>query len=170
MGGFLSPGYKKHGGHMRTQDEIVERINNDRSMFNFAAEVLLPYLDFDHAKPFLKEEATRDMWEEDGRQALTKEAILDELTKYMAFAWGKVENHRALSAGRSVEKLSAWVWLLGDDATLKAVEEAGYAQYGAPKLAVICHAYNLPIPGEETVQRMIEGKPCVDGCHEGCGD
>ena len=151
---------------MRTQDEIVAHIRDDKSLFNFAGEALVCFLDFEHAKPFLVGDATEAAWDEQ-RTPFTEEAVRSALADYMDFAWGKVEDHRGISASRSVDKCSSYVWLLGDDATLAAVEAAGYAQYGAPKLAVICAAYGLPIPSDEAVQRMIRGEAC--GSYDACG-
>jgi hypothetical protein len=91
------------------------------------------------------------------------------MAAYMSFAWSKVEDHRAISASRSIDKLGAYVWLMGDDNVLSEMEAAGYAQYGAPKLACVCLAYGLPIPQDEEVQRMIRGETCRPGCDAGCG-
>ena len=155
------------GTHLRSQEEIVAKFQESQGKFlNFEGEVLLPFLDFEHARPLLKPETPETEWEK-ARSPLTKEQILIEMKDYMSVAWGKVEDHRSISAGRSVDKLSAYVWLLGDDDTLARVEEAGYAQYGAPKLAVICGVYDLDIPEDEGVQRMIQGENC--GSHDGCG-
>ena len=73
------------------------------------------------------------------------------------------------AAGRSVEKFTAWVWLLGDDHTLKQIESEPYAQYGAPKLKVVCDAYGFGMPTDTALLRMTEGLPCQPGCSEGCG-
>jgi len=153
---------------MRIQDKIIAHIKSHEGFLDFTADALISYLDYEHAKPFLKEDVTEEKWKE-AHTPLTEESVLAELKSYMEFAWGKVEGHRGISANRSVDKLSAWVWLLGDDETLKKVEEAGFAQYGAPKLAVICEKYGLPIPSSESVQRMIRGEACSSFCEEGCG-
>ena len=151
---------------MRTLDEIAERVRSDKSAFGFAGEALLPFLDFERAKPFLRPEIVADQWTQ---VALTEQRVRAEMVAYMSFAWGKVEDHRGLSAGRSVDKISAYVWLMGDDKTLAEVEAAGYAQYGAPKLACVCRAYGIPMPQDDEVQCMIRGEPCRFGCDAGCG-
>lgn len=154
---------------LRTQDEIVAKYEESRGKFlNFEGEVLLPYMDYEHARPYLKPDVTEEEWGK-LQTPLTKEQVHTEMKDYMSFAWGKVEDHRGISAGRSVDKLSAYVWLLGDDTTLNRIEEAGYAQYGAPKLAVICEVYDLPIPEDEGVQRMIQGERCGSDDECGCG-
>jgi hypothetical protein len=151
---------------MKTQDEIVMKVRAASGAFDFTGEALVPFLDFEHAREFLKAEATAESW---APTPLTREAVLAELTDYMAFAWGKVEDHRGISAGRSVEKCSAWAWLIADDATMATIEAAPYPQYGAPTLAAICVAFGLPIPDDEETQRMIAGKPCRHDCESGCG-
>lgn len=151
---------------MRTQEEIAKRIKDNTSLFNFAGEALIAFLDYEHGLPLLEGPMSKEKWDST-KLALTEEGVLTELREYMEFAWGKVENHRGISASRSVEKCNAYVWLLGNDTVLADVEAAGYAQYGAPKLAVICRAYDLPIPDDGAVQRMIQGERC--GNHDECG-
>ena len=162
---------------MRTQDEIVARIREKRSIFAFDAEVLLPHLDYDHAREFIKPETTREQWEapreHDGTTfdtyPLTEAAALRDFRAYSEFAWGKAQDHRSLSAGRSVEKLEAWTWLLGRDDVLAEVAKTDYAQYGCPILKVFCEAFGFPIPDDEGTRRMTRGEPCVVGCDMGCG-
>lgn len=157
---------------MRTNEEIVKRAKEGSEQFFGGASIdaLLRFLPFENLKQFIKE----DSWEEtkkDWKQAdLKKEEILGEMKHYMEFAWGKVENHRGLSANRSVDKMTHWVWLLGDDDLLKEIEsENNFAQYGAPKLAAVCKKYDFPIPESEAIQNMINGRLCVPDCDGGCG-
>jgi len=142
-------------------DEIAARAAASDSLFGFGREVLVPFLDYDHAKPFLVPDVTAEAWKP---TPLDDATVRRELASYMEFAWEKAEGHRGISAGRSIQKLTEWVWLLGDDATLAAIEAAEYPMYGCPKLAVISRAYNLPIPDREAVQRMIVGRSCSAGC------
>lgn len=151
---------------MRTQDEIVVRIREKRSMFGFDAEVLLPHLDFAHASEFVRPATSKDEW--DQKYPITESAALDAFRDYAEFAWGKAQDHRGLSAGRSVEKLEAWTWLLGRDDVLAASEAAPYPSYGCPKLKVICEAFGFPIPDDEATVRMMRGESCVPGCDSGC--
>jgi hypothetical protein len=155
---------------MRTQDEIVTYIEAHRDdFFGFAREVLTPYLDYEHARPYLKPGTTAEAWDEVRKKDATDDTVRAELADYMQFAWAKVEDHRGLSAGRSVDKCTAWAWLLAGDDVVREIEAAGYAQYGAPKLAVICLRFDLPIPNSTEIGNMIEGRPCVPGCEDGCG-
>jgi hypothetical protein len=154
---------------MRTQEEIVKKVKETEKKFlSFAPEVLLPYLDYDDAKPHIKPEITPDEWEK-LRSPLTEEAVLKEAAQYMAtYGWDKAENHRGLSAGRTVDKMETWIWLLGEDDFLKEVEATRYENYGAPKLKLICEHFDWPLSDDEGVLRMAEGLPCRDGCDEGC--
>lgn len=64
----------------------------------------------------------------------------------MEFAWGKANGCRGLSAGRSLEHMQAWVWLMGDDdfwSELDASIEHAYQYYGKPQLVLICNHYGL---------------------------
>ncbi len=100
---------------------------------------------------------------------MTRDAVLAGMREYMPFAWGKVEDHRGISAERSVTKMEAWIWLLKDDEVLERVKAASYTQYGAPKLKVVCEQYHFPIPDSEAVRRMASGEQCSNSCENGCG-
>ena len=167
---------------MRTQEEIVLRIQKKSKEFlNFESEVLYDYLDYDHAEPLKLQSPMpdREQFEVQScgiggdaasyQHVLTEAQIPEQMAGYMRFAWGKVEDHRGISAGRSVQKLAALAWLLGDDDVVAFAENEGnYAQYGAPILKHICEKYGLPIPDDAGLLRMMEGSPCEDGCGMGC--
>lgn len=154
---------------MRTLNELVEKLNHrdKNDIFGWEVEVLVPYLPFEMAKPWLKPEVTAETWVS---MTFTEEAVLKEMRDYMAFAWGKVENHRGISASRSVEKMAAWCYIMGNDELVAYLGDGGhYAQYGAPMLAKVCQTYDLPIPDLESLRNMIAGLPCWSGCENGCG-
>lgn len=164
---------------MRTQEEILKRIEESKkrnAFFNFEIEVLVEALDFEHAKPFLKNTATPETWnverEADGygpklRYPLTREEDLKKAAAaYLKFAWGKAEDHRGISAGRSVDKMTSFCWLLGHDT--KSIEEAGYANYGCPKLKACAELLGEPLPTDEAIVRMMQGEACHPYCEEGC--
>lgn len=151
---------------MKTSKEICEYIKKNEGFMSFAAEALIGLLPFEYAKTWLKPEAMAAGWKQDDT---SDEAVRAVLADYMEFAWGKVEDHRGISAGRSVDKCTAWAWYLRGDDIVEQVEAAGYAQYGAPKLAVICREFGLPIPDDSTIKRMVAGEPCGPGCESGCG-
>lgn len=152
---------------MRTEQEIIEYCKEVADeIFGFKLDVLLPYLSAENVKPFLRDDADLSLWT---TKPLVRDSILSEMREYMEFAWDKVDNHRGLSAGRSVDKMQAWLWLLGDNETLAfAEDENNYPNYGAPILKCICEVYSFSIPNSEDVLRMAQGKPCRDGCRNGC--
>ncbi len=151
---------------MRTTQEIIRYYRNHSDFFGFTGEVLIPYLSEDEVKPFLKEGTDLTEWKQ---QPLTREYVIAEMRQYMEFAWGKVEDHRGISASRSVEKMRAWLWLLEDEDTRAfADDEWHYAQYGAPILKKICEVYGFPIPDGDDIRNMSQGKPCEEGCDQGC--
>lgn len=154
---------------MRTQEEIVARLEHGRStdIFGFGAEVLLQALDYEHAKPFIKPEVTEAEWGEIPPTA-TDETVERAAADYMRFAWGKAQDHRGISASRSVEKITEFAWLLGRDDVLEAMEAAAYAQYGAPKLHAACKLLGWNVPSDKATAHMIAGLPCTEGCEEGC--
>ncbi len=156
---------------IRTQDEIVQQIKKDSGGFiNFAPEVLTPYLDFDHVREYLKDGTTAADWE-GSRASYTRESVLEEAKTYMRdYGWPKAADHRGISAHRTVQKMEAWLWLIGEDELVEACQdESQYAQYGAQILKAICEKLGWPMPDDEAALRMMRGEGCGedDGC--GCG-
>lgn len=155
---------------MRSQDEIVARIRageKDR-FFGWDLEVLLPCLDFEHARPLLKPDVTAEKW---SGVPKSDDSLREEAVKYLDFAWGKAEDHRGISASRSVEKMTEYLWLLGMNQAVADMAAAGYAQYGAPKLRVAAEALGQPLPESEALKRMMQGEHCTPGgCESGCGE
>lgn len=96
--------------------------------------------------------------------------------EYLEFAIGKALDHRGLSAGRSVEKLREVAWVLGRDDVVKAMDEAGYAYYGVPKLQAFARVMDFPFLvskdyyDQTQLINMAAGNPCKKDCDEGCLD
>ena len=153
---------------MRTQDEIAKRAQDSSGFLCFSPEVLVPFLDFEHAQPFLKPEVTAAEWTP---KALTRDAVLAEMREYMAeYGWPKALDHRGISAGRTVEKMTAWMWLLGDDEAVAFAEDSdNYPQYGAPVLKFICERFGFDVPADEQAHRMARGEHCGADYRCGCG-
>lgn len=157
---------------MRSQDEIVGKllaISKEDHLFDFRRDILVVYLDREHAELIkgitLKEDADLSSWKE---KNLSDEIVLEEIKGYMDFAWDKAIGHRGLSASRSIQKLSAWCWLLVEDELVEALDNGPYSRYGAPGLAEVSKRFEWPIPKGKRIKRMIKGLPCVPGCEEGC--
>ncbi len=152
----------------RTQDEIVARIKEVEAedILGFMREVLISSLDYEHAKPYLKEDADEYDWDMNRTWNPDREA-----EEYLAFAISKIQNHRGISASRSVQKLSAWAWLMGRDDIVEFMErDNNYAQYGAPAVKHFAKEMGFNWPDDDkALERMAAGQPCEDNCMEGCG-
>jgi len=123
---------------MKTQKQIVERINSikEADFFGFRVGTLLEMLDFEHAKPFLKEGVTESEWDLTER---TEGWVKKTMLEYMGFAWGKANNCRGISAGRSMAHYQEWVWAIGDENKFGDLEN--YEFYGKDNLVKICEEY-----------------------------
>lgn len=122
----------------RSQDEIVaeiERIKED-DFFGFKTGDLIGYLDYEHAKEYLKPEVTAEEWK---ASPSDRESILKEMEEYMEFAWDKANNERGISAGRSLAHFTVWVWMIGDQDRFGDMES--YQYYGKDHLRKLCDAY-----------------------------
>ena len=122
---------------MRTQSEIVERIEKVREMdiLGFETSEYPPYLDFEHARPYLKEGTTEKDWA--SHPELTDEAVKAEMRDYIEFAWKKANGFRGISAGRSIGHYRAWFWLLGEAEAETELSEENYEFYGKDQLVWI---------------------------------
>lgn len=152
---------------VRTIEDIVVfyREESKHDLLGFTGDVVLYHLPAEQLSEFV--EKVPDDWQP---RPLERDVILAAMRDYMEFAWTKVQDHRGISANRSVEKMAAWLYLLKDDEMrLFATNGEHYAQYGAPILKEICEKYQFAIPDDPALERMAKGLPCHDGCAEGCG-
>lgn len=148
---------------LMTAVAILERIKEKEltTTFGFEKEVLLAALSYEDAKPYLKEEVAQEQWHGMSVEEVTKEAV-----DYLEFAFGKARDHRGLSAGRSVEKMGEWLWLLKLNVDL--FDEAGYVMYGVPKLMVAADELGVARPQDVDLVNMGAGYECQPDCEEGC--
>lgn len=177
--------------NVRSSSEIIERIKrldgSPDDYFGFQCEILTGALTFDDARPFLDEEKIAERggaekiraewkWElpAEGGGGPSGDEIRAEMLNYLSFAWEKATGHRGLSAGRSIDNLLSWVWLLGDDVLLARFLAAPYQNYGAPKLLLLSDELGFDLDEElesravESARRMAVGLICrKDGCSEG---
>lgn len=151
-------------GPVRTQEEIQRRLAEPGDdFFDFRTEVLVAALDYEHAKPHLKPDTTEAEWEARDKDTETT------AREYLTFAIGKIEDHRGISAARSVQKLTEYAWLLGRDDVVTAMNAADYPQYGAPKVKAFADGMGWPWPADAELARMADGLPCTEDCYGGCG-
>jgi hypothetical protein len=157
---------------MRTAQEAwnyyTKNWAKQEDVFGFMLEALIEFMPYAVAKEVARTEITEEEWDKDV-VLLTKEKVIACMKDYMEFAWDKASSHRGISANRSVQKLVAWLMLLGDDDLVRfALNSNNYAMYGAPVLAKICEEYGFPIPNDSLLANMIKGLPCSEYCEEGC--
>jgi len=126
---------------MRTIKEIKQRIKEvETSGHDFMGTEttdLIVCLSYAEAKEFLKDDITKELFEEKYMQKLDRESVLATMLDYMPFAWDKANNQRGLSASRSMSHFTSWVWLAGDD--LGNLHD--YEFYGKDNLIKICEHY-----------------------------
>lgn len=108
------------------------------AFFGFIQSDLVSYLSYEAAKPFLKDGVTPDQWDPPPRDA---ESIKGAIAEYMPFAWEKANNCRGLSAGRSLNHMQAWLWMLREEAVAVAIDD--YSLYGKPQLRAICERFGI---------------------------
>lgn len=133
----------------RSQEEIVERIkdiqeNGDMLTKQFSFNDLVMFLDYDHAREFLKEGTTREDWEQ-GDLPLPKNDPIQEIKDYMPFAWMKAMDERGISANRSVIHMTQWLWLAGDEELYEMLDGGLYGYYGTVALKKVCEKYDIPM-------------------------
>jgi len=155
---------------MRTTEEIVFRAKEAQAIvLDFTFGVLVEYLPWADARQFFKDDAHAELSEEWEQRSLDRTAIVEEMRDYMTFAWDKAIDHRGISACRSIDKMIAWLWLLGEDDFIAEIKGISFTNYGAPKLARICERFDFPILDDEAARNMANGEPCRPDCDEGCG-
>ena len=122
----------------RSQEDILARINQlkDTDFFGHQISDLVDFLEYENAKPFLKPDTTKEQWD---ATSSDRDTILKRMEEYMDFAWEKANDRRGLSAGRSMDHYSAWVWMLGDQD--KFGDLGDYEYYGKDNLKKICDTY-----------------------------
>lgn len=154
---------------MRTTQEILDRIAAvaDDDWMGTQRGDLLEALPFELAQPFLKPDVTAEQWAE-SRVLLTDDAVEAAAVEYFTFAFEKASNHRGLSAGRSIDHYTSWLWLL--ERLPEDWDDLPYTNYGVPKLVRAAEILGVPVPEDPGLLRMAEGLPCdPDGCDGGCG-
>ncbi len=154
----------------RTQDEILARFRNSDDFLGFAREVLIGSMDFDTVRQAIPDVDVQSDWEPQ-----TTEKVTQEARDYLAFAVGKILDHRGISAERSTIKLREFAWLLGRDDVVEAMDAAEYPQYGAPKVMAFADGMRWPFTSYAEqhdvplLVRMSEGDLCREDCMDGCG-
>lgn len=135
----------------RTREEILEKLGVD-DFFGNKTAVFMDYLDFEDVKKFYKQEYVEkiEKGEVEKPQGITDiyETVQDMLD-YLIFGYDKALDERGLSAGRTIEKLSAWLWLLGRDDLRRLIsDDELYNPYGMPALIALTESLGFAVPEE----------------------
>jgi len=142
----------KHKFKLRTQEEILEKYKeyeDDGRMFDFRPEVLLEHLSYENNSQFLSDEYKAKISSGEINYSFVDNVLeaTQDFLDYMVFAWMKAQDERGLSASCSIQKLSAWLWLLNrEDLESKINEDGLYNPYGAPALVEVCKALEINAP------------------------
>lgn len=148
----------------RSEQDVIARMHEVLlNSLGWEVDVLLDYLNFDAAKPFLRDEVTREQWEAPLGEfagyggptdavrpvALTDSAhMLTAAEKYAEFGWGKIAGECSVSASRTIDKMRGWLWLLGWDPA-EIIDSRDYGDYGAPQLTAVCEVLGFSTPKDE---------------------
>ena len=126
---------------MRTTKEIIERVGDELSedLLGTQRSDLVVCLSYGAARPFLLETAKEDEWAPESRAPAD---VRERMRAYMEFAWDKANNRRGLSAGRSLDHMCSWLWLMGYTKASQRVRK--YDHYGKPHLRAICEHFGWP--------------------------
>lgn len=141
----------KYKFKLRTQEEILEKYGEyeeDGRMFDFRPEVLLEHLSYENSSSFLSDEYKAKINSGEVKHIFVDNVLeaTQDFLDYMVFAWMKSQDERGLSASRSIQKLSAWLWLLNrEDLESKIQEDGLYNPYGAPALVEVCNALEINV-------------------------
>ncbi len=122
----------------RSHDEIVEKIRNIKNDI-FAVKIgdLIVCLPYDLAKEFFRDDATEEDFNKANVTAEPK-VVAKWIVDYLPFAWEKANDCRGLSALRSLDHFTIWMWLLGFD-----VEFDDYEYYGKQQLRAISECFGF---------------------------
>ena len=116
------------------QDAIVSRIEAVKANDFFGAETghLIYRLDYDRARPYIKDDVTPESWAE-ATTAVNPASV--EARDYLPFAWGKANDCRGLSASRSIDHMAAFLFLAGRQDLADGIRDH-YEFYGKPCLVL----------------------------------
>lgn len=158
---------------MRSQEAIADRMRaivaQDNSLER-ETPILLPCLDYLHAREWLSRATTANEWESARRAdgAEGDDALREDARIYVEKVWVEIAQHRRITADRAVDSLRSYVWLLGTDIEANVYDTLPVDPFAAPRVAFAANMLGLPIPTDAGTQRMIKGKPCSDLCISGC--
>jgi len=115
---------------MKTQKEILQKIKDVSAddCMGIQRQDLISSLNFENAKPYLNENTTEKEWNKNVSD--TDEKVKAVMIDYISFAYDKVLSQRGLSAERSMDHYTSWLWLIGADLG----DITNYSDYGIENL------------------------------------
>lgn len=126
---------------MRTQEEILARFEKSDDFFGTQKGDLLSYMEFEFAKPYLKEDYVKKVESGEEKWEVSTDPK-KEILEYLDFAYEKAEDERGLSAGRSMLHFKTWIWLDDEKFYNKVIDLIdNYTNYGIPALDKISEHY-----------------------------
>ncbi|GEM_PF-5993673 len=136
----------------KTSEEIEAKIKGVSDLFAFGPSVWVDYLPWDKAKPLLSKEKPNSFLAEVHEEKIAtqitdvREAVQDFLD-YLVFGWSKALNERGISASRTINKIAAWMWILGREDLEELVSRDGlYNPYGMPALIAVSEQLGIEVP------------------------
>jgi len=101
---------------MRTQEEITQRIQKVASTdhLGFERASLLEYLDFEHARDYLREGVTKKQWD-DVRPYNNVVSIYTRIKSRLPEAWERANQGKRLASTSSMSFFRSWLWLMGEE-------------------------------------------------------
>ena len=123
--------------------ETAKSVLNEGDIFN--KEVAVYFLPFEVLKSYYKEHSVNtEENDEDWRQITDIKEAAQDFLDYMVFAWKKAIDEKGVSASRSIDKLSAWMRILGrtDIAEILDNDDLFYP-YGRPALKKACQILGI---------------------------
>ncbi len=146
------PFVTKNNLRLRSHEELVAKfieLQSMETMLDFKSEVLVNYLTFEDAKPYLSEEFRKEIESGSGQwqQITSIEKCVAEFLNYMEFAWGKAQDRRGISASRNIDKLGMWLWIMNREDLQEILDDDDlYNPYGAPALVEVCNQLGIEVP------------------------
>jgi hypothetical protein len=119
------------------------------SFFGFEREVYIAHLPFEEAKKYFKKEYVEKI--ESGQDLYRYVENIYETTQdmldYLIFGYMKALNQRGISASRTINKMAAYMFILGREDLEKLVSDENlYSPYGMPALVALTEALGLEVP------------------------
>lgn len=132
---------------MRTQADIVQKIEKEsdektgRDKLGKIRGMLVPFLDFEHSKPFRDPKLLKRDW---NQAELTEEAIAEQVKSYLTYA---VEMTKPKNAQDdrfpllALQHFHALAWLVGKDELAESLLSP--QGNGTPQYQQVCEAFGL---------------------------